>query len=212
MVLDPQHRVVVDAALCGYRPKAAGSAFKLGNDTRKKVCLRSHAPIIGTFAVTDKAHLPVSAGEDRRVDQSLLKLLAKNLGRLSAAKGAPSTQTEIAKRAGVDQKTVSRTLAATNAPSVDKLKGFADAFKVRPWQLLVPDLDPLNPPVLARGLTPQDGDAARIAELLPSMTMKQREGLVAIAELMAAHGESVKIVVTFDPLADSPTSVPDRVA
>lgn len=48
------------------------------------------------------------------------------------------SQAKLGKRAGFDQKTVSRILAATNAPTLDKVAGLARALRVHPWQMLAP--------------------------------------------------------------------------
>lgn len=146
----------------------------------------------------------MAAGEHHSMDSSPLNILAENLGRLKTVSGAPHTQAEIAEKAHVDQKTVGRTLAASNALSVDKLAGFAAAFKVKPWQLLVPNLDPSNPPTLAQVAPAADKDVASLAEVIHGFTLKQREKLLAVADFIAAHGDTVKITLSVDLPVDAP--------
>ena len=57
-------------------------------------------------------------------------------------------QAGVAKRANLDQKTISRILRMEHSPSIDKLAGLAEAFGLQAWQLLIPHLDPSNPPIV----------------------------------------------------------------
>lgn len=66
-------------------------------------------------------------------------LLAANLKALRDASGGLS-QDAIAKRAGMDQKGVSRALSNSNETGVGKLDGLAKAFGVQPWHLVCPGL------------------------------------------------------------------------
>lgn len=128
-----------------------------------------------------KAHLPAAYGEDASMGRTVAALvLAQNLAELKKLAGAPRTQAEIAERAGVDQKTVSRIENATNATSVDKLDGLADAFRVQPWQLLVDGLKHDALPTLV-----SSGGAAAVAawfQLQPADTQ---------AVILAAIGSTV---------------------
>lgn len=73
------------------------------------------------------------------------EILAANLARLlalGAAYGLPSSQSELSRRSGVAQKTISNWLdpARGGAPLLDKLEMIADVYRLEVWQLLVPDL------------------------------------------------------------------------
>lgn len=64
-----------------------------------------------------------------------------------ANKGEPN-QSELARASGADQRTVGRILSRNQSPTVEMLETIARAFGLRAWQLLIPDLDPANPPVV----------------------------------------------------------------
>ena len=76
------------------------------------------------------------------------KVLSENLIRLMAHYPSLSSEAKVAKAGGISQRTVNR---ARNAAQVklDSLQGLARAFGLAPWQLLIPELDPANPPLLA---------------------------------------------------------------
>lgn len=112
--------------------------------------------------------------------QTVQQVLAKNVEALRKAPGMPSSQAAIGKDAGIDQKTVSRILGVKNAPGVDCLDGLAKAFKVEPWQLLVPGLDPIKKPQIA-DVSPLAMDLARLYDALP---MHRRRLLYANAQDM----------------------------
>lgn len=54
----------------------------------------------------------------------------------------------LAKKAGLTPSTVGHWLRAENAAQIDKLERLAAVFKLRAWQLLIPNLDPSNPPAV----------------------------------------------------------------
>lgn len=76
------------------------------------------------------------------------KVLAENLIRLMGNSIDLNSEAKVAKAGKLGQRTVNR---AKNGKQVklESLKGLAAAFDLSPWQLLVPDLDPNNPPILA---------------------------------------------------------------
>lgn len=47
---------------------------------------------------------------------------------------------------GLDVRLIDRLLKSENALTMDKLGEIAAACGLQPWHLLVPDLDPANPP------------------------------------------------------------------
>ena len=73
-------------------------------------------------------------------------VLAKNLKALMAHH--ETNQTGLGKRSGLAQSTVGRILKEAHAADVDTLEAVGKALGVTPWQLMVPGLDPANPPVL----------------------------------------------------------------
>lgn len=100
-----------------------------------------------------------------------LQVLAENLERLMAEREEYKTQTKVAKKAKVDQTTVSRILQALPAkvaeakrkaaesgelgmkyhePSIDKIEAIAKVFDLDAWQLLLPGLQPGDRPEIRR--------------------------------------------------------------
>jgi transcriptional regulator with XRE-family HTH domain len=57
------------------------------------------------------------------------------------------TQRDVAKRSGLDQTTVGRMKRGSHSPQLKHVEAVAAAFGLQAWQLLVPGLDPKNPPV-----------------------------------------------------------------
>ena len=54
----------------------------------------------------------------------------------------------LSREAKIGPGTASRIKASETSVGLDVLQKVADAFHVQPWQLLVPEMDPQNPPVL----------------------------------------------------------------
>jgi transcriptional regulator with XRE-family HTH domain len=73
-------------------------------------------------------------------------VLAKNLKALMAH--GDLNQTALGKKAGVAISTIGRILVEKHAPDIDTLSQIAQALGVTAWQIMVPRLDPSNPPVL----------------------------------------------------------------
>ena len=73
------------------------------------------------------------------------KVLSDNLRRLIGDR----SQSEWAAAHGIDKKPIQRALAGQHAATIDTIEAIAKAAGILPWQLLVPDLDPSNPPVVA---------------------------------------------------------------
>lgn len=51
------------------------------------------------------------------------------------------------RRSGVAQATIGRILRRETAADLDTVDALARAYHLMAWQLLVPDLDPANPPI-----------------------------------------------------------------
>lgn len=78
-----------------------------------------------------------------------LEILAANLAALRDADAVLTSQGKIGDRAGINQRTVGRIINMEHEPTVGQLTKLARAFRLQPWQLLVPGLQPTNPPMLA---------------------------------------------------------------
>ena len=79
---------------------------------------------------------------------TIQQVLAENLKALMDAQRPPMSGRQVAARAEIDQKTVSRMLNCANSPTLGALAAVAEVFGLLPWQLLVPGLDPKDPPFL----------------------------------------------------------------
>ena len=77
----------------------------------------------------------------------LRAVLAENLRALMQTHSPPLSGRELGKAANVDPKTVTRILAQQHAANIDTLASLAAVFHLLPWQLLVPGMDPHDPPV-----------------------------------------------------------------
>lgn len=81
------------------------------------------------------------------------QIVAANLGRLmkwAELRGelGLASQNGLAKVAKVGQRTIGRILSLEQEPGVDTLHAIAQAYDLQGWQLLIPDIEPANPPVL----------------------------------------------------------------
>lgn len=92
------------------------------------------------------------------------RVLAENLTRLRQANPLLSTQLALAAKAGVAEGTIHRMSKGTNAATIENVQAVARAFGLQGWQLLVPGLDPLNPPRLYTG-TDEAQRRAMLAQL-----------------------------------------------
>ena len=78
----------------------------------------------------------------------LPEILTANLKRLMDEANPRKTQAQVATAGGMQQRTVGRIKNGDMVPTLIQLQALAKAFRLQPWQLLVPDLDPKSPPVL----------------------------------------------------------------
>jgi len=170
----------------------------------------AHGYIIGRFASLVNANAHLNLNDHWRVSKSALSILSANLKALKEAGAVSLSQKAIAKKAGVDQTTVSRTLTATNAPGVDKLDGLAKAFGVQAWQLLVADFDPAKPPVLAA--PSPDPRADELAEIWAALPEPRRRVILALADQLRGSGGDMLMRLFSGAFQDAlgSTQAPDR--
>ena len=76
------------------------------------------------------------------------KTIWANYCRVMSARHGVTTKGQLAKKAGFAPATATRLTVGETDFGIDKLEGMADAAKVQPWQLLIPDMDPKQPPQL----------------------------------------------------------------
>ena len=77
------------------------------------------------------------------------QILARNLKALMKAHRELNTLPKITAQCGVSNGTLDRMRRATAATRIDQVELVAGAFGLAAWQMMVPGLEPKNPPVLA---------------------------------------------------------------
>lgn len=76
-------------------------------------------------------------------------MLAQNVKALLAHKDGPNNQSELFRKSKVAQATIGRILGAHGENArIETVERIARAYGLEAWQLLVPGMDPSNPPVL----------------------------------------------------------------
>jgi transcriptional regulator with XRE-family HTH domain len=95
--------------------------------------------------------MPLLPGDDAAMSSavSTLAVLSANLKALMAASQDLNSQSALGRRCKIDQRTVGRIVLMQHSPTLRQLDKLAKAFQLSPWQLLVPNLAPTNPPMLA---------------------------------------------------------------
>lgn len=96
------------------------------------------------------------------MNETASQILAANLKALRDADPELKSQAAIGRAAKIDQRTVGRILNMENEPTFGQLTKLAKAFKLQAWQLLVPGLEPTNPPMLA-------SESVRLRKLLTNI-------------------------------------------
>lgn len=115
-----------------------------------------HCDTLGKSAFFVKAHLPSHLPHYARMNFDAASVLSVNLAALMSAHEGLGTQAAVAKRSGMDQRTVGRILNREHSPTLRQIDGLAAAFGLLPWQLLVPQLDALNPPAVSLTMEERD--------------------------------------------------------
>jgi transcriptional regulator with XRE-family HTH domain len=105
--------------------------------------------------------------------------VAKNLARLMEIRGF--TQPQLAKKAGVAQRTISNILNTRNEPGIEKINKIARVFGLQGWQLQMPNVpeDMLT-----------DGRMTRVIDALTRATPEGREMIERLAEREAHYSKA----------------------
>lgn len=82
-------------------------------------------------------------------NSSSRQILATSLKALLRSGLGPANQSELKRKSGVAQSTIGRILQCETAATIETLEQIAGVYGLQAWQLLVPDMEPSNPPVLA---------------------------------------------------------------
>lgn len=126
------------------------------------------------------------------MEQDLRQILAANARRLKEFH--KTTEAKIAAAGRVGTGSVNRVLSGQNV-TFDVLSGIAKGLGMQAWQLLVPDLDPSNPPiVMAR--------SDMKAEVARQVAMKWAEVQKTLDDLRVKDEKAGRPSVA-DPYADS---------
>lgn len=113
--------------------------------------------ILGVSALRVKAVMPYMLRHTAYMVKNSKTVLAENIERLMAYHKISSD----AALAGlckpkVDQKTIWRIRNQQQSPTVEKLEAIATALGLRTWQILIPGIDPSNPPAITMTATEAD--------------------------------------------------------
>ena len=92
---------------------------------------------------------------DEKIMRRPAEIIADNLRTLKKDRQIASDNA-MAKLAEVDQKSVWRIMRHEQSPTIDMLEKLAKPFGLHAWQLLIPNLDPKNPPVFVMTDTERD--------------------------------------------------------
>lgn len=93
--------------------------------------------------------MPLNARDHLNVSKTASQILAANLVALRDADPVLTSQGKIGAKSGMNQRTVGRIINMEHEPTFAQLTKLAKAFGLQPWQMLVPNLEPTNPPMLA---------------------------------------------------------------
>jgi len=95
-------------------------------------------------------------------------LFPENVKKLMAVESPPLTQSALATRSKMHQRTLGRIINAEVSPTLEQMTKIAHGLDVALWQLLVPHIDAHNLPALAPG-------TAKERELWRSIQMAAEE-------------------------------------
>lgn len=153
-ILGPAHplpfldREVRDARFIGDEAKRLIGLPQLAQNEVEKGLVHSR-----NLAIYDYDGKPQMASHSRYAEkmrreeqQNARAILAENVKKLIARAGSQPALVRLLK---VPQKTISRAKNDENAANLDTINDIAHGYGLHPWQLLVPNLDPDNPPMLA---------------------------------------------------------------
>lgn len=102
-----------------------------------------------------------------RLRYDFRKVLSDNIKNLMQHHDVLNSQSEIARRCGLPQRTVGRILNGETQANLSSIVGIATAFGIEPWQILVPGLDPSDLPRLR---SVPDEQAAAIQKLTKAIS------------------------------------------
>ena len=120
------------------------------------------------------------------------EILARNLRALMDANEHLCTYRKITAAGGGSNGTLDRISRQDGNSGLNKLDPLAKVFGVKPWQLLVPNFDALNPPILADA-SPMAADLAKMFDAIPDETQRRK-----------AYALCVQLIQFSEPVAPAP--------
>lgn len=139
---------VGDAGFLGDQPQGLVAFLQLAHDKFQQGFF--HARNLAIYDYNSKpqmaSHYWYGSRMRREPQQKAAEILADNIERLISIKGS---QNALMSATGVKQRTISRIKNADNSARIKNLDDLASGFGLQQWQLLVPGLDPQNPPKLS---------------------------------------------------------------
>jgi transcriptional regulator with XRE-family HTH domain len=94
---------------------------------------------------------------EKQPDTALRSVVGANIARLMESRPTLNSNPKLSAKSGVGIATISRIINGETAATLDTLSMLAQAFKVTPWQLLVPNLDATNPQIL-QSISPKEAE------------------------------------------------------
>lgn len=167
---DPQHRVVGEVATLRNDAGLAGRQFGLDG-------FELSVDVHSTDS-TRHPRLPVKTPKSQPFSDNdwmgaLRKTVAENLQRLMDEHVELRSQSALARRSKVPQRTIGRIVNQEVTASLDVLEALSKPFDLQPWQLLVPSIDPKNPPVLRFASAAEEALYKRIVAAATELARKQ---------------------------------------
>lgn len=102
-------------------------------------------------------------------------ILAINLKGLMQTKAGPNSEIALGKRAKVGQATIGRILKRDGFAKIDTVGKLAQVYGLEAWQLMVPGMDPSNPPVLLPVSKAEKALYARLKDAVDEITKLKGE-------------------------------------
>ncbi len=110
--------------------------------------------------------MPADSNYYLHMKKTLRDVVANNIARIMDDPAAPLTQEAVGRRSGIPQRTVGRLKNGSSAASLTTLEAIAKGLGVEPWQLLIPDFDPKQPPLLRSATQDEQRLYRKVEQLL----------------------------------------------
>lgn len=136
------------------------------------------------------------------------EILARNLRSLMEANERLSTYRKITAAGGGSNGTLDRINRQDGNSGLNKIDPLAKVFGLKPWQLLVPNFDALNPPTLADA-SPLAADLAKMFDAIPDESQRRRAYAMCVQLIQFAEPAAGPASAPLEP-GPMPTRKPAR--